>query len=132
MSYIALTDEPDLIVKKIKRAVTDSSGEVRAAVDKPAITNLLTMYSLLQDVPISELEERYAGKGYGAFKSDLAEVVVSAIEPIQRRYAELVADPSLTRAVLAEGAERARKVASAKMERVRDRMGLSYDGRARA
>jgi tryptophanyl-tRNA synthetase len=72
-SYIALTDPPDAIVKKIKRAVTDSSGEIRAAADKPAVTNLLTIYSLLSDTPIAALEERYAGKGYGALKTDLAE-----------------------------------------------------------
>ena len=72
-NFIALTDEPDLIVKKVKRAVTDSGGEVRAGEDKPALTNLLSIYSLFSGVSIRELEERYQGKGYGAFKSDLAE-----------------------------------------------------------
>ena len=123
-SFIALTDSPDVIVKKIKRAVTDSSGEVRAAADKPAVTNLLTIYSLLSDTPIPALEERYAGKGYGALKADLAEVVVAAIQPIQERLAALTADPSIAIETLADGAERARAIAVAKMELVRERMGL--------
>ena len=123
-SYIALTDPPDAIVKKIKRAVTDSSGEIRAAADKPAVTNLLAIYSLLSGTPIPTLEEQYAGKGYGALKSDLAEVVVAAIQPIQAQLIELEADPIIARGVLAEGAERARAIASAKMALVRDRMGL--------
>ena len=126
-SYIALTDPPDLIVKKIKRAVTDSSGEVRAAADKPAVTNLLTIYSLLSDTPIPDLEEQYAGKGYGALKGDLAEVVVTAIQPIQERLADLTADPSIAVGMLTEGAVRARAIASAKMALVRDRMGLVLD-----
>ena len=131
MSYIALTDEPDLIVKKIKRAVTDSSGEVRASPEKPAITNLLTMYSLLTDTSIAELERRYEGVGYGQFKSELAEVVVGSIEPMQRRYAELAADPAHALDVLREGADRAREIASRKMALVRDRIGLVLDGAAR-
>ena len=126
-SYIALTDSPDAIVKKIKRAVTDSSGEIRASADKPAVTNLLTIYSLLSDTQIPELEERYAGKGYGSLKSDLAEVVVAAIQPIQGRLAELTADPSVATRMLVEGGERARAIASAKMTLVRDRMGLVLD-----
>jgi tryptophanyl-tRNA synthetase len=121
---IALTDSPDAIRRKIRRAVTDSGSDVVSAPDKPALTNLLTIYSLLSGESISLLEERYAGKGYGAFKSDLAEVIVEALAPIQARLAELSDNPEIARAILAEGAERARMRASAKMDQVRDRMGL--------
>ena len=123
-SYIALTDDPDTIRRKIKRAVTDSGGDVRAAPDKPALTNLLTIYSLLSGDRIGVLEERYAGRGYGAFKQDLADVVVRAITPIQQRLADLVSNPDETRALLMLGAERAREQAQRKMALVRERVGL--------
>jgi tryptophanyl-tRNA synthetase len=121
---IALTDNADTIRRKIRRAVTDSGSDVIAASDKPALTNLLTMYSLLSGEPIPAIEARYAGKGYGAFKSDLAEVVVASLAPIQTRLAELNNDPGVARTILEDGAERARDRASAKMTQVRERMGL--------
>ena len=121
---IALTDDPDTIRRKIRRAVTDSGTEVVAAPDKPALTNLLTIYSLLSNEPIAALEERYAGKGYGAFKTDLAEVVVAAMAPIQARLADLDANPDAARAILSDGADRARARAIFKMAEVRDRMGI--------
>jgi tryptophanyl-tRNA synthetase len=123
-SAIALTDDADTIRRKIRRAVTDSGSEVRASSDKPALTNLLTIYSLLSGEQISVIEDRYAGNGYGAFKRDLAEVVVSSLAPIQARLADLNQDPEVARAILTDGAERARTRASAKMTEVRDRMGL--------
>jgi tryptophanyl-tRNA synthetase len=121
---IALTDDPDTIRRKIRRAVTDSGSEVVAAPDKPALTNLLTIYSLLSEEPISTVEARYAGKGYGAFKSDLADIVVSSLSPIQARLAELNQHPDIARSVLVDGAERARTRAADKMVQVRDSMGL--------
>ncbi|MBW3632043.1 MAG: tryptophan--tRNA ligase [Chloroflexi bacterium] len=121
---IALTDDPDTIRRKIRRAVTDSGSDVVAAPDKPALTNLLTIYSLLSEEPISIIEARYAGKGYGAFKSDLADVVVSSLSSIQARLAELNQHPEIARSVLVDGAERARARAVAKMIQVRDSMGL--------
>jgi tryptophanyl-tRNA synthetase len=121
---IALTDDADTIRRKIRRAVTDSGSEVLASPDKPALTNLLTMYSLLKGEPVSVIEDRYIGKGYGAFKSDLAEVIVSSLAPIQSRLADLNQNPDVARAILAEGAERARSRAAMKMSDVRDRMGV--------
>ncbi len=123
-SFIALTDDAATIRRKIKRAVTDSGSDVQAGPDKPALTNLLTIYSLFNGEPISEIEARYAGKGYGAFKNDLAEVVVDAISPIQERLAELEADPSIAARVLGDGANRARAIAAPKMDLARDRIGL--------
>ena len=122
---IALTDDPDAIRRKIRRAVTDSGSEILAAPEKPALTNLLTIYSLLSGEPVPALEDRYAGQGYGVFKSDLAEVIVTALAPIQARLAELNANPVIARTVLAEGADRARARAIPKMAEVRDRMGIS-------
>lgn len=121
---IALTDDAHTVRRKIRRAVTDSGSEVTASPDKPALTNLLTIYSLLSGLPLSTLEDQYRGKGYGAFKSDLAEIVVDSLAPIQLRLAELNDDPEIARGILAEGAERARVRAAAKMDQVRDRMGL--------
>ncbi len=121
---IALTDDADTIRRKIRRAVTDSGSDVIASPDKPALTNLLTIYSLLSGDSISAIEDRYSGKGYGAFKSDLADIVVSSLAPIQNRLAELNDDPDVARAILEDGAERARARATAKMAQVRDRMGI--------
>lgn len=126
-SYIALTDDASTITKKIKRAVTDSDGEVLFREEKPALSNLLSIYSLLSDEPILTIEARYAGRGYGAFKSDLAEIVVSALAPIQKRFVELERDPRIALDVLARGADQAREQASAKMTLVRERMGLDLD-----
>lgn len=126
-SYIALTDDASTITKKIKRAVTDSDGEVLFREEKPALSNLLSIYSLLSDEPIPTIEARYAGRGYGAFKSDLAEIVVSALAPIQKRFVELERDPRIALDVLARGADQAREQASAKMTLVRERMGLDLD-----
>jgi tryptophanyl-tRNA synthetase len=123
-SYIALTDDADTISRKIRRAVTDSSGEVVYREDRPAISNLLSIYSLFSGEPIAELERKYDGRGYGVFKQDLAEVLAATLEPMQRRFTELENDPSVALRVLAEGAERARAQASAKMALVRERMGL--------
>ncbi|MBA2518745.1 MAG: tryptophan--tRNA ligase [Chloroflexia bacterium] len=125
MSAIALTDPADDIRRKIKRAVTDSGSEVTAGPDKPALTNLLTIYSLFSGEPIPAVEATYAGKGYGAFKTDLAELIVDALAPIQIRLTELEADPGIAIAAMANGADRAREYAAAKMAIVRERIGLT-------
>ena len=75
-SYIAIMDKPDVIRRKIKRAVTDSGTEVRGGPDKPAITNMLDIYSALSGEPVAAIEQRYEGKGYADFKADLGDVVV--------------------------------------------------------
>jgi len=123
---IALTDDAETIRRKIRRAVTDSGSEVIASAEKPSLTNLLTIYSLLSGDPITSIEARYAGKGYGAFKSDLADIVVSSLAPIQTRLRELNEAPDVARSILEDGAERARNRAAIKMAQVRDRMGLSF------
>jgi tryptophanyl-tRNA synthetase len=124
-SYIALTDDAATITRKIKRAVTDSGSEVVAGPDKPALTNLLTIYSLFSGDPIPALEERFAGRGYGAFKQALADLLVESLLPIQSKLSDLEAHPEVAVRVLAEGAVRARVHAQRTMCRVRDRMGLT-------
>jgi tryptophanyl-tRNA synthetase len=126
-SYIALTDDADTIRRKVRRAVTDSGSEVTGGPDKPALSNLLTIYSLFSGETVQQIEERYAGKGYGAFKQDLGEIVVEAVAPIQQRLAELEANSSIALDALQEGAKRAREIAVHKIVEVRDRVGLTVN-----
>lgn len=124
-NYIALSDEPDVIRRKINRAVTDSGSEIVAREDKPAITNLLTIFSLIAETPIQELEARYEGAGYGQFKRDLGDALAEHLEPIQRRMHELSTDPAQLEAILRRGTERAREITVPKMEQVRKVTGIS-------
>jgi tryptophanyl-tRNA synthetase len=123
-SYIALMDPPDVIRRKIKRAVTDSGSEVRGGPDKPALTNLLDIYAAFAGEPVDAIERRYEGKGYADLKADLGEVVVEALAPIQQRIRELEADKSYTLEVLRVGAERAEAIAARTLAKVRERVGL--------
>ncbi len=113
------------IRKKIARAVTDTGSEVRADDEaKPGVTNLLRIYAALTGLSLAELEHTYAGSGYGAFKKDLADVVVDALAPIRERTEKMLADEAELDRLLADGAARARDVASVTMARVRDRVGF--------
>jgi tryptophanyl-tRNA synthetase len=123
-SYIALMDPPDVIRRKIKRAVTDSGTEVTAGADKPALANLIGIYSILSGDDMDTIVGRYEGKGYAEFKADLGEVVVAALAPMQQRIRELEKDKGYTMDVLKAGAERAEAVASRTLARVRERIGL--------
>jgi tryptophanyl-tRNA synthetase len=123
-AFITLLDEPKQIEKKIKSAVTDSEGVVRYDKEnKPGISNLLSIYSILADTPIEELERKYEGKGYGEFKADLAEVVVNALTPIQERYYELIDSEELDD-ILDQGAEKANKVATKMLKKIENAIGL--------
>jgi tryptophanyl-tRNA synthetase len=123
-NFIALLDDPDTIVKKIKRAVTDSENVIRYdPEEKPGISNLLVIYSLLAGESISSLEQKYQGVGYGQFKRDLAEVVVDHLTPIQERYRELRQSGEVER-VLAAGAEQASRVADETLNKMKESMGL--------
>ena len=123
-AFITLLDEPKQLEKKIKSAVTDSDGIVKYDKEnKPGVSNLLTIYSILGQVSIEELEAKYEGKGYGEFKSDLAEVVIGALKPIQDRYHELIESEELDR-ILDEGAERANQTANKMLKKMENAMGL--------
>jgi tryptophanyl-tRNA synthetase len=122
---VDVLEDPASIRRKIARAVTDSGSDIRADDEaKPGITNLLRIYSALTGESVPSLEQRYAGAGYGTFKKDLAEVVVSAFAPIRERTEKMLSDEEQLDRLLAHGAARARKVASATMATVRDRMGF--------
>jgi tryptophanyl-tRNA synthetase len=125
-----LLDEPQRVLKKIKSAVTDSGGDVRFDPEaKPGVSNLLTIFGALTGKSINELEAAYAGKGYGAFKTDVADAVLSFVTPVQERVRGYLDDTSALDDVLADGAQRAREVAAATMDLVRDRVGF-LPGRA--
>lgn len=122
--YISLLDDAKQIEKKIKSAVTDSDGIVKFDRDKkPGVSNLLSIYSILEGKSISELEEMYHGKGYGEFKADLAGVVVNALAPIQEKYYQLI-DSSELDDILDEGAAKANRVAGKMLKKMENAMGL--------
>lgn len=124
-NYIALLDTPDDIRKKIASAVTDSGSEVNFDVEnKPAISNLLNIYSLFSGKTIKDLESEYADKNYAEFKKDLAEVVIDSLAPIQKRFKELENDSQFVNKVLEDGAKKARSIASAKLTEVKNKIGL--------
>ncbi|HWL37758.1 MAG TPA: tryptophan--tRNA ligase [Frankiaceae bacterium] len=122
---IDLLEDPASIAKKVKRAVTDTDTVVRYDEDaKPGITNLLTIHAAFSGKTVEKLEDEYAGRGYGDFKKDTADVVVAALTPFQERYRRWADDPEGLDTILAEGAERARAVAQQTMAVVRDRVGF--------
>ncbi|GAA0409168.1 tryptophan--tRNA ligase [Microbispora corallina] len=126
---IDVLEEPGALRKKIMRAVTDTGSEVVADEEnKPGVTNLLRIHSALSGVPIPELEARFAGQGYGAFKKEVAEAVTETFAPIRERTEKLLADEAELDRLLAAGADRARRVARQTMARVRDRIGLLHGG----
>jgi tryptophanyl-tRNA synthetase len=121
---ITLLDDPKQIEKKIKSAVTDSEGIVKYdKVNKPGISNLLSIYSIFTGRSIAELEQEYEGKGYGDFKGDLAQVVVAELKPIQQKYHELMESTELDE-ILDHGAEKANAVARKMLKKMENAMGL--------
>lgn len=123
-AFISMLDEPKTIEKKIKSAVTDSDGVVKYDKEnKPGISNLLSIYSIFNNEPIEEIEKRYEGKGYGAFKKDLAEIVIRELTPIQERYYELIDSQELDD-ILDHGRDKAHAVASQMIRKMENAMGL--------
>jgi len=124
-NVINLLDEPDQVVKKIKRAVTDSAAEVRFDVEaKPGVSNLLSIYAAVTGTSIADLEADYAGQGYGALKSDLAEAVAEFLRPLQARYHEYRADRAWLDELLAQGAAAARERAAPTLARAYELSGF--------
>jgi tryptophanyl-tRNA synthetase len=122
---IWMMEDPTKTAKKIRSAVTDTEAEVRYDVEaKPGVSNLLVIHSVLSGTPIPDLERRFEGHGYGDLKKEVAEVAVEAIAPFRNRMTELLEDPAELDRAVADGADRAREVAQATMDRVRDRVGL--------
>ena len=121
---IVLSDDETATRKKIMRAVTDSDATVRAGEDKPAVTNLLDMMSAVTGASIDQLEDHFAGSGYGDFKKELAESVNGFLRPVRERYAELTRDPVAVHEALRKSTDRAREVATTTMSTVRERVGF--------
>src|SRR6266581_749708 len=122
---VRMVDEPDVIRKKFKTAVTDSEKDIRHQPDaKPGISNLLEIMSVATGEPVAELERRYDGAGYGQFKEEVGEAVVALLAPIQERYRELRADERELQRLLAVGAEKARRASEPTLEAMYDRMGF--------
>ncbi|WP_187917130.1 tryptophan--tRNA ligase [Helicobacter pylori] len=119
---IFLLDEPDIIVKKIKKAATDSMGVIAFDETREGVFNLLNIYMLLSDENPENIEERFKNKGYGDFKKELAEVMIQALKPIQERYKEISDDE--VKAVLNGGVEKARPLARATYQKAKELMGL--------
>lgn len=123
-STIRLLDDLKQIEKKIKSAVTDSEGIVKYdRENKPGISNLLDIHSALSGEPVSSIEARFEGKGYGDFKAEVAHVVVEAIRPIQERYNELLNSAELDE-ILDKGAEEANKAANKTLRKMKNAVGL--------
>ncbi|HVH96146.1 MAG TPA: tryptophan--tRNA ligase [Bacillus sp. (in: firmicutes)] len=122
--FISMLDEPKQIEKKIKSAMTDSEGIVRFDIEnKPGVSNLLSIYSIVSGKTIAELETLYEGKGYGAFKGDLAEIIINTLSPIQQKYNELMESNELDE-ILDRGSEKARLVADKMVSKMERAMGL--------
>ena len=123
-SRISLLDDPAKKKKSIMKATTDSEGVIRFDTEnKPGISNLLNIYSVLSGTSIADLEKKYEGKGYGDFKKDLVEVTVKALTPIRERFEEIRNSEELIR-ILREGAGKADAIAKKTIERVKGNFGL--------
>lgn len=122
--YILLLDDLNVVKNKIKSAVTDSEGIVKFdKVNKPGISNLLTIYSAITNLTIKELEEKYKDSNYGTFKNDLATIVANLLEPIQTKFKEIRNSKELDDA-LDKGRDNARIIASRKIAKVYNKIGL--------
>jgi tryptophanyl-tRNA synthetase len=122
-------DEPAVVTKKLRRAVTDSGTEIRRGQDKPGVTNLIDVLAVARDATPEQVEAELAGaRGYGDLKAATAEAVVAMLTPVRERYVELRADEQRLEAVLAAGAERARAIASDTLRDVRRAMGVGPAG----
>lgn len=120
---VYVLDEPNVIMKKFKSAVTDSGSEVYRAEDKPGINNLLEVMSIATGRSIEQLENQYRTTGYGTFKVAAGEAVVEYLRPVRERFQELLDDRAELERILGRGASRARELASVKVATVKERMG---------
>lgn len=123
-NYISLDDTSEMVRRKIQRAVTDSDALIKRSAQKPAVSNLLAIYSAIVRKPIGEIEKQYHRKGYKEFKADLAEELIAFIKPFKEAYNEYMAQPDYIAKVLADGAQRSGAIASRMMMDVKEKIGL--------
>ncbi len=123
---VAILDEPDVILKKFKRAVTDSHGEIKFSEDaeRAGVNNLLTIYQAFTQLDKPAIENEFAGKGYGDLKKRVAEAVIEGLNPVREEYHKLTSDKMYIDQVLAQGADKARSVANHTLKTVKERMGF--------
>ncbi len=121
---IGLLDSPDTVRKTVMAAVTDSRREVDPEHASAGIKNLLILYEVLSGLSGSEVESRFAGKGYGDLKRSLADLINQTLQPIQEKYQEIIRNPAAIDALLAEGAARASEIADRTVAEVRQRVGI--------
>ena len=124
---IFLTDEPDVILKKFKKSVTDSENIVRYDEEnKPGISNLIEIYSAITGSTKEDIEKEFAGKGYGEFKTAVANCVIEELKPLQEKYKELKSNPDYLEKIYKEGAEKAYQVAHKTLEDVYKKIGMVW------
>ncbi len=121
---IRLLDDTDTIIRKFKRAVTDSGSEIKSGEDKPGITNLLSIYSAVTNKTVEESEKEFEGKGYGDFKIAVGEAVADALAPIQAEFKRLSSDKAYVESVYKKGAETANYLANKTLRKVYKKVGF--------
>lgn len=126
-AFITMSDDRDTIIRKCKRAVTDSGNEVRFAEDKPGVSNLIAIYTAFTGKTIEETEREFAGKGYGDFKLAVGEAVADALAPVQEEKARLCKDKGYLNQVMKEGTEAASRIARKTLSKVYRKVGF-YQG----
>ena len=125
-TYIAILDEPSVIRKKMRRAVTDCDAEVRYDPEnKPGVSNLMSILSALTGQSYDQITGEYAGKGYGAFKDGVADAVIAELEPLQERYKKIISDKAYLNDCMSKNAQRAARLAERTMTKVRKKVGLA-------
>lgn len=124
-AFIALLDPPNVIARKLKRAVTDSDGEIRFAEEKPGVSNLLTIYSAITGKAMPECEKEFAGQGYGVLKQGVTDAVIAELEPLQKRYHEVRGDKAFLEKIMTENAEKAAYAARKTLSKVQRKIGLA-------
>lgn len=123
-AFVSLDDDADTIIRKFKRAVTDSDNRIIVSPEKPGITNLITIYSVFTGKTPQEVEKEFEGKGYGDFKLAVGEAVADGLRPIQAEKARLLADKAYLNAVMNDGADRAARIAYRTLSKVYKKVGL--------
>ena len=123
-SYILIMDSPDVIRKKIARAVTDSIGVINYTEEQPGVKNLIDIICAIENVTPDEVVDRYVGKGYADLKKDTAEVIINELAPIQEKFNELMSDKKALEAIYKEGAEKANYVSMKLLRKMQKKIGL--------
>ena len=123
-SCILILDDKDTIIRKFKRAVTDSDTEVRFAEGKDGINNLMTIYSVVTGKTFEEIEKEFSGKGYGDFKLAVGETVADHLEPVRTKFNELINDKAYLKQCYTEGAEKAKIISSRVVSKVYHKVGF--------